>query len=295
MKPIVLIPTLFIFVFMMANYQAIFGLIGAQMEAWRLRENAAGMVVLDNPPDAADSFDNALSNVWETRVINGSGMVNPGPEFSSGKFDVKDGSLFLYLRKDPDFESKPTSKRYNNVALIGFRGYSPAPDRDIVASTIMQAGPGFFGTAGIVFEPVHTLQPDGSFKPNSPFNMFGASIIGPESEVYGNSGAVCSMALNWWPSASSLGDIVIYEPHTYEVRLHWISERSWLGIVSVDGTERCRMELPPFGPVELQVWSDGYWLSTSPWWKLHTPRLGLQNGEKSFRFDAVEVRSEYHQ
>jgi len=295
MKPVVLIPTLFIFVFIAVNYQALFGLLGVQFEAWKLRENAAARVVKNNPPDTTDSFDNALSNVWETHVINGSGMVNPGPEFSSGKFEVKDGSLFLYLHKDPDFESKPTSKRYNNVALIGFRGYSPAPDRDIVASAIMQAGPGFFGTAGIVFEPVHTLQQDGSFKPNAPFNMFGASIIGPESEVYGNSGAVCSLAVNWWPSAASLGDITIYQPHTYEVRLHWVSERSWLGIVSVDGMERCRMELPPFGPVELQIWSDGYWLSTSPWWKLHTPQLSFQNGEKYFRFDTVEVRSEYHQ
>lgn len=279
----------------MINYQMVFGLIGAKVEAWRLRENAARMVIVDNPPDAADSFENVLSDVWETRVINGSGMVNPGPEFSSGKFEVKDGNLFLHLRRDPDFENKPTSKRYNNVALIGFRGYSPAPNRDIVARATMQAGPGFFGTAGIVFQPVHTLQQDGSFKSNAPFNMFGASIIGPESELFGNSGAVCSLALNWWPSASSLGDIDTYEPHIYEVRLQWLSERSWLGIVSVDGTERCRMELPPFGPVELQIWSDGYWLSTSPWWKLHTPRISLQNGEKSFRFDTVEVRSEYHQ
>src|SRR5574341_2033709 len=280
MKPIVLIPILFILVFMAINYQALFGLLGAQLEAWRLRENAAGRIVLHNPPDATDSFDNVLSDVWKTHVINGSGMVHPGPEFSSAKFEVKDGSLFMYLHKDPDFENKPTSKRYNNVALIGFRGYSPAPDRDIVARALMQAGPGFFGTAGIVFEPVHTLQQDGSFKPKAAFNMFGASIIGPESEIYGNSGAVCSLAVNWWPSASSLGDINIYKPHTYEIRLKWLSERSWLGIISVDGTERCRMELPPFGPVELQIWSDGYWLSTSPWWKLHTPRISFQNGEK---------------
>jgi hypothetical protein len=158
----------------------------------------------------------------------------------------------------------------------------------------MQAGLGFFGTAGIVFEPVQTLQQDGAFKPSAPFNMFGASIIGPESEIYGNSGAVCSLAVNWWPSASSLGDIDVSEPHTYEIRLQWLSARSWLGIITVDGTERCRMELPPFGPVELQIWSDGYFLSTSPWWKLHTPRIGFQNGEKYFRFDDVEVRTEYH-
>ena len=171
----------------------------------------------------------------------------------------------------------------------------PLPLGGTLWRATMQASPGFFETAGVVFEPVDTLQPDGSFKPSAPFNMFGASIIGPESNVYGHSGAVCSMALNWWPSASSLGDIDIYVPHTYEIRLHWLSERSWLGIVSVDGTERCRMELPPFGPVEIQIWSDGYWLSTSPWWKLHAPRLSLQNGEKCFRFDTVGVRSEYRQ
>jgi len=295
MKPIVLIPTLLLLVFMTINYQAILGMLGAQIETLRLRENAAGLAVLDNPPDATDSFENGLSDHWETRVINGSGRVDPGPEFSSGKFEVKDGSLLMYLRKDSDFENKPTSKRYNNVALIGFRGYSPAPDWDIVARATMQAGPDFFGTAGIVFEPVHTLQQDGAFKPSAPFNMFGASIIGPESEIYGNSGAVCSLAVNWWPSASSLGDIDVYEPHTYEIRLQWQSARSWLGIVTVDGTERCRMELPPFGPVELQIWSDGYFLSTSPWWKLHTPRIGFQNGEKYFSFDAVEVQTEYHQ
>ena len=294
MKPIVLIPTLLLLVFMTINYQAILGMLGAQIETLRLRENAAGLAVLDNPPDATDSFDSALSNSWETRVINGSGTVHPGPEFSSGKFEVKDGSLLMYLRKDPDFENKPTSKRYNNVALIGFRGYSPAPDRDIVARATMQAGPGFFGTAGIVFEPAHTLQQDGAFKPSTPFNMFGASILGPESEIYGHSGAVCSLAVNWWPSASSLGDIDVYEPHTYEIRLQWLSARSWLGIITVDGTERCRMELPPFGPVELQIWSDGYFLSTSPWWKLYTPRIGFQNGEKYFKFDGVEVRTEYH-
>jgi hypothetical protein len=125
--------------------------------------------------------------------------------------------------------------------------------------------------------------------------MFGASIVGPESNVQGYSGAICSRALNWWPSASSLGTIDIYEPHLYEIRLQWLSQRSWLGIISVDGTERCRMELPPFGPVEIQIWSDGYKLSTSPWWKLHLPKLDFQNGEKYFKFDAVEVRSEPQQ
>jgi hypothetical protein len=292
MKPIFLLPTLFILAFLAMNYQTILGLAGAKVETWRLRSNAARGTTLRNPPDTADFFVDGLSNVWATQVINGSGKVDSGPEFGSGKFEVRDGSLYMYLRRDHDFESKPASERYNNVALIGFRGYSPTPGRDIVATTNMQAGPGFFGSAGIVFEPVHTLQQDGSFKMNAPFNMFGVSILGPESELNGQTGAICSLAVNWWPTAADLGAINIYELHTYEVRLRWLTERSWLGIISVDGVESCRMELPPFGPVELQIWSDSYHLSTGPWWKLHRPVIAQQNGEKFFRFDAVEVRSE---
>ena len=99
MKPIVLIPSLLIFIFLTINYQAILGLLGAKMETWRLRESARRTVMPDNPPDATEPFENTLSDVWETRVINGSGIVSSGPEFSSGKFEVKDGSLVFYLHQ----------------------------------------------------------------------------------------------------------------------------------------------------------------------------------------------------
>jgi hypothetical protein len=117
MKPIVLIPSLLIFIFITMNYQAVLGVFGAKLEAWKLRENARGRIVMDNPPDAADFFQDNLSDAWETRAINGSGLVNSGPEFGSGKFELKDGSLLMYLRKDPDFEKQASFKALQQCCL----------------------------------------------------------------------------------------------------------------------------------------------------------------------------------
>ncbi|HEX9385092.1 MAG TPA: hypothetical protein VF918_02145 [Anaerolineales bacterium] len=69
------------------------------------------------------------------------------------------------------------------MALFGFRGYVPAPGQDVIARTVMQASPDFFGTAGIVFERANTFNDDGSYEPGSSFDMFGASVVGPESDV----------------------------------------------------------------------------------------------------------------
>src|SRR6266516_4361008 len=73
------------------------------------------------------------------------------------------------------------------------------------------------------------------------------------------------LALNMWPSTKEISDVNIYEPHEYEVRIRWVGEEKWIGIVSVDGEKKCQMEIPPFGPLEIQIWSDGYLLKTSPW------------------------------
>jgi len=226
--------------------------------------------------------------MWNTKVINDQNVVSAGPRFGAGSFDVTDGHLYLRLKEDLNFDGKT----YQNVALFGFRGYVPAPGQDVVARAVMQASPDFFGTAGIVFERANTFNDDGSYKHGSSFDMFGASVVGPESDVVGNSGAMCSLALNMWPSAKEISDVNIYEPHVYEVRIRWVGEEKWIGVVSVDGEKKCQMEIPPFGPLEVQIWSDGYLLKTSPWWKLGIPQMGFQTGNKWFAFDYVDVASE---
>lgn len=273
--------------FLLYNYQAVLGPAAAQVEIWKLRSHAR-ITKQSNPSDASDSFDNGISDLWNTKIINDQNVVSAGARFGAGSFDITDGRLYLRLNEDPNFNGKT----YQNVALFGFKGYVPAPGRDVVARAVMHASPNFFGTAGIVFERANTFNDDGSYKPGSAFDMFGASIVGPESDVFGNSGATCSLALNMWPSAKEISDVNIYEPHEYEVRIRWVSEEKWIGIVSVDGEKKCQMEIPPFGPLEVQIWSDGYLLKTSPWWKLGVLQMGFQTGKKWFAFDYVDVVSE---
>ncbi len=282
-----LYPLFLLTLFLLYNYQAVLGPAVAQVEIWKLRSNAL-ITTKSNPPDASDSFDDDISDLWNTKIINDQNVVGAGPRFGAGSFDVTDGRLYLRLNEDLNFDGKT----YQNVALFGFRGYVPAPGQDVIARTVMQASPDFFGTAGIVFERANTFNDDGSYEPGSSFDMFGASVVGPESDVLGNSGAMCSLALNMWPSAKEISDVNIYEPHEYEVRIHWVGEEKWIGIVSVDGAKKCQMEIPPFGPLEVQIWSDGYLLKTSPWWKLGIPQMGFQTGNKWFAFDSVDVVSE---
>jgi len=288
LKKISILLSIALALFLFYNYQAVLGPAVAQIEVWRLRSQDHSY--RENPPAASDDFSNGLSDRWTTRFINQLEAIHPGPEFGAGAFEVSEGRLFLTLKKDPAFDQKPG---YNNVAWVGFQGYHPEPGRDVVARAIMQAGPGYFGSAGIVFEPVNMFQPDGTFLPGTSFNMFGVVALGPESEMYGNSGAVCSLGLNRWPSyTASLGNANISEPHEYEVRLRWVDENTWLGIISVDGVEQCRTEFPPFGPVELQLWSDNYQLYTAPWWKMGILQIEFQNGDKWFAFDSVSVQTE---
>ena len=114
--------------FLLYNYQAVLGPAVAQVENWKLRSNAL-ITTQSNAPDASDSFDNDISDLWSTRIINDQNVVNSGPRFGAGSFDVTDGRLYLRLNEDPNFNGKT----YQNVALFGFKGYVPAPGRDVVA------------------------------------------------------------------------------------------------------------------------------------------------------------------
>ncbi len=84
--------------------------------------------------------------------------------------------------------------------------------------------------------------------------------------------------------------------HEYEIRLRWISQTEWLGSVSVDDTEMCRMNLPAFGPVEVQVWSDNALVIQQPrrWWKM-APAMDLKfrdGGEKQFDLGTIRIFAE---
>jgi len=84
--------------------------------------------------------------------------------------------------------------------------------------------------------------------------------------------------------------------NTYQTRLRQVSKIEWLGTVSMDGIEMCRMMMPALGPMEIQVWSDNYLVDTQPqrWWQI-APVLELDfqdGGNKEFHLDDIRIFEE---
>jgi hypothetical protein len=152
----------------------------------------------------------------------------------------------------------------------------------------------FYGSAGVIFQPLDTLRKDGVFA--KPFDMFGFAVMGDESPVQSISGPLCYLALNWVPARVEALQVDARTWHEYEIRLRWISQTEWLGIVSVDSVEMCRMNLPAFGPVEVQVWSDNALVIQQPrhWWEM-APAMDLKfqdGGEKQFVLGTILIFAE---
>ncbi len=251
-----------------------------------------------NPPAQQETFAGELSPVWAFDIINGAGQVGHAPAFHNTTIRFDRGLVITQL-PDPDFEQEspepgqPASQRYNNATLIGFQGYQPIPGEDVVFQARMQVSSNFYGSAGFMVQPLETLQPDGSFKGRfgyGAFTLFGIGFIGPESSLFGKNGVTVQKVINWWPEEVKSLPIDPYQPHTYQLRLHWVDERNWLGVVSVDGQDLAFMDLPPFGPLEVHIWGDNYLLGSS--WK-GVPEISFQNGEEKWiRFEQVSAWTE---
>jgi hypothetical protein len=164
----------------------------------------------------------------------------------------------------------------------------------VVLKFTARADKGFYGTAGVIVQPEGTLQEDGFFA--KPFDMFGFSVTGEESAFNGVSGPLCYLALNWVPVEVQPLTVDPYTWGSYEIRLRQISKTEWLGIVSVDNVELCRIPMPAFGPVEVHVWSDNFLVTTGPhrWWEL-SPAMDLNfqdGGEKRFQLGSIQIFAE---
>jgi len=68
--------------------------------------------------------------------------------------------------------------------------------------------------------------------------------------------------------------------------------------MSVDGSELCRMTMPAFGPMEIQVWSDNDLVGTQRqrgWQIAPVLDLGFQDGgEMEFYLDDIRIFEERH-
>lgn len=306
MKPYIiiaiLIAILMAVVFAALNYRQLYSAWAIQRETKRLLKQAeAAPDDFQNPAGVSDNFNGKLSEAfWKFTVINGGGKVGNGTAWHAASYATT-GMLVIYHFPDAAFQNEsskpfavPAAGQYNNVTLVGGSGYQPTPAEDVILEFSMKADEKFYGTAGVIFQPLGTLQKNGHF--STPLDMFGVSILGDESSVMGYNGSICYIALAWSPLHVEPLHIDSHTWHDYQVRLEWVSKTEWRGMVSVDGATLCTLTMPAFGPVEVQVWSDNFLVTETPrrWWEItNAMDLGFQNsGEKQFYVGRIRIYAE---
>lgn len=298
---IVIVLFALLFLFSGLNYRQLYSAWAIWSETRRLAELAESVPEeYQNPASVEDRFEGRLSpDFWKFTTINGGGVVSNETAWHSTAFSTY-RELTLQHSPDPFFKDEkpdrrePASERYNNVTLIGGSGFKPTPSADVVLKFRSKASDTFYGTAGVVAQPMGTLQKNGLFA--KPFDMFGFAVMGDESSFYGNNGSLCYLALNWVPVQVESLHVNPYTWHDYEIRLRWVSKTEWLGTVSADGSVLCQMPMPAFGPVEVHVWSDNFLVINQPrrWWEF-APSLDLKfqdGGEKQFLLDTIQIFEE---
>ena len=298
---ILLLPIIVLLVLIGLNYRQIISAWMIQVETNRLEKSAANTTEeYSNPAPLEDKFQGELSpDFWKFSIINGGGEISHESAWHAAAMTFEDGLAINHV-PDTAFDNEssqsrhPAAERYNNVTLIGASGFRPTPVSDVVLKFSARASDNFYGTAGVIFQPVGTLQPDGLFA--KPFDMFGFSVAGKESSIQGVNGALCYLALNWLPVKVNALPVDSISLHQYEIRLRWVSNTQWLGSVSVDGVAQCEIPMPAFGPVEVHVWSDNALvLSTQRrWWEI-APAMDLKfqnGGDKEFSLGFIQVFAE---
>lgn len=288
-----------IILFLGLNYRQLCSAWAVRSETQRLTKLAEDMPPeFQNPAPLEDRLNNRLStNFWDFSIINGAGTVSSADAWHSASMIIDD-QLTIQHVSDAAFKEEsanpmhlPAAEQYNNVTLIGGSGFRPTKSRDVILRFSLRLSDNFYGTAGVIFQPEDTLQNDGVFV--RPLDMFGFSFIGEESSVNGANGPVCYLALNWVPVEVQPIDINPQSMHTYEIRLHWINQAEWMGIITIGEEEHCRISMPAFGPVEVHVWSDNALVTHRPrhWWEI-APPMGLSfqdGGEKQLHLDRIQV------
>ena len=290
-----------IIVFLGLNYRQLYS-------AWAIRSETRRLVNLaaeapdefQNPTAVEDRFEGKLSpDFWKFTTINGAGKVSNESAWHAAEIAFDDGLMIQHV-PDPSFKDEksdrqePAAEQYNNATLIGGSGFRPTPSSDVVLKFTARVDERFYGTAGVIVQPVGTLQENGLFA--KPSDDFGFAVAGEESSVNGISGPLCYLALNWVPAQVSPLHVDPHIWHDYELRLRWISKTEWLGTVSVDNAELCQIPMPSFGPVEVQVWSDNFLVISHPrrWWEI-APTMDLKfqdGGEKQFQLKLIEISEE---
>src|SRR5258706_3322455 len=298
---IVFLPIIVLLVWLGLNYRQIISARMIRAETSRLEKTATDAPEeYSNPTPVEDKFQEGLSpDFWKFSIINGGGQVSHESSWHAAAMTFEDGLainhvLDMVFDNESSQSRQPAAERYNNVTLIGASGFRPTPSSDVVLKFSSRVSENFYGTAGVIFQPVGTLQRDGFFA--KPFDMFGFCVAGKESSIQGVNGALCYLALNWVPVKVNALPIDAQSLHEYEIRLRWVNNTQWLGSVTVDGIAQCEIPIPAFGPVEVHVWSDNALVLSASrrWWEI-APSMDLKfqnGGDKEFSLGFIQVFAE---
>lgn len=283
------------------NYRQLYSAWAIRSETKRLADLALSAPdEFQNPLPIEDRFEGKLSpDFWKFTTINGGGEVSNEMAWHSAAIAVNN-ALTIQHFPDPLFVNEsprrhpPGPEQYNNVTLISKDGFRPSKSKDIVLKFTVWVNEGFYGSAGVIFQPVGTLQKDGFFV--KPFDMFGFSVLGKESSVMGVNGPLCYLSLSLVPVQVEPLQVEVQSLHTYEIRLRWVNQTEWLGSVKVDDTIQCQIAMPAFGPVEVHAWSDNVLVSDRPrrWWEI-APSMDLEyqdGGDKQFNIEMIRIFEE---
>jgi hypothetical protein len=172
--------------------------------------------------------------------------------------------------------------------MIGFQGYHPDTERDIVWDFAMKIEPGTYGTTGFIVERKDTFAPDGTIA--QPFNFFGVTYAGEENY---NAGLRCSSVVDFVPVSQDL--LVGVDPfawNDYEIRFHLVDGGTVLASIFANGTQVCQTTLANYGETEVQLWLDNYKVvfdPLDPW----SYSLGFNNKEtpQGVLFDNIQVKA----
>jgi hypothetical protein len=296
------LPIVVLLILIGLNYRQIMSAWMIRSETNRLEKSVASATEeFSNPAPLEDTFQGELSpDFWNFSIINGAGKVSHEDTWHAAAMNLHDGLGINHI-PDTDFDHEsadmahqPAAEQYNNLTLIGARGFRPTPSSDVVLKFSSRTSDDFYGTAGVIFQPVGTLQQDGIFA--KPFDMFGFSVAGEESSVQGVNGGLCYLALNWLPVKVNALPVDVHDWHEYEIRLRWFSTTKWQGIVKVDNAMICEMNMPAFGPVEVHVWSDNSLVHHKPgrFWEI-APSMDLKfqdGGNKEFSLGYIRIFAE---
>jgi hypothetical protein len=219
---------------------------------------------------------------------SGSASMNGTLPFDNSTAEITSGKELHFLQVyDVDFDEE-YPQQYNNIFMIGFQGYTPNTERDIIWNFDMKIEPGAYGTLGFVVERKDTFAPDGTIA--QPFNFFGVTYAGEENY---NAGLRCSSVVDFLPV---LQDLLVgvdpFEWNAYEIRFHLIDSETVLASISANGTEVCQSTLANYGETEVQLWLDNYKVIYDPLDPLGYV-LGYNNKEtpQGVLYDNIQVKA----